>query len=207
MTPLHFLNEAEVNFDRGEICVNPFFGKYALCGVISFLLFIVVIVAIAVASGSFGLSLFVGILGAVAVPAAFHAFLRREVKKINGDRRQPHKVFPEIVDWEEGDKIELVHFGSRRFEYVGVTDDFRVIIGKDKRISSLLLEEKYSKKEKYKDIFTVPALYLRRYTEKNHDLEKRMTEKRKENLLENRGTYQEYLNTVSQEKKKLNGNA
>jgi hypothetical protein len=203
MTPLHFLNEAEVNFNRGEICVNPFFGKYALCGVISFLLFMV---ATAVVSGSFGISLFAGILGAVAVPAACHALLRREVQKINGDRRQPHKAFPEIIDWEEGDRIELAHLGIERFEYVGVTDDFRAIIGKEKRITALL-EEKYSKKEKYRDIFAVPALYLRRYTEKNHGLEKRMTKKRKETLLEEKGTYQEYLDTVSQEKKKLNGNA
>jgi hypothetical protein len=203
MNPLHFLNEAEVKFNQGKIYVNPFFGKYALCGVISFLLFIV---ATAVASGSFGISLFAGILGAVAVPAACHALLRREVEKINGGRRQPHKAFPEIIDWEEGDRIELAHLGIERFEYVGVTDDFRVIIGKEKRLTALL-EEKYSKKRKYKDIFAVPALYLRRYTEKNHGLEKRMTEKRKEKLLEERETYQEYLDTVSQEKKKLNGNA
>ncbi len=203
MTPLHFLNEAEVKFDQGKIYVNPFFGKYVLCGVMSFLLFLI---AAAAASGSFGISLFAGILGAIAVPAACHALLRREVEKINGDRRQPHKAFPEIIDWEEGDRIELAHLGIKRFEYVGVTDDFRVIIGKEKRLTALL-EEKYSKKRKYKDIFAVPALYLRRYTEKNHGLEKRMTEKRKENLLEERGTYQEYLDTVSQEKKKLNGNA
>jgi len=203
MTPLHFLNEAEVKFDQGKIYVNPFFGKYVLCGSVSFLLFLVV--GLVFSGGMFGLSVFIGALGALGVPATGYFLLKREVAKINADRRQPHKAFPEIIDWEEGDRIELAHLGSRRFEYVGVTDDFRAIIGKEKRITALL-EEKYSKKRKYKDIFAVPALYLRRYTEKNHGLEKRMTEKRKENLLEERGTYQEYLNTVSQEKKKLNGN-
>jgi hypothetical protein len=203
MTPLQFLNEAEVKFDQGEVYLRPFFGRYVVCGILAFLLFMVVT---AVISGSFGLAFFSGILGSVAVPAIGHFLLKREIREINADRRQPHKTFPEIIDWEEGDKIEIAHLGPEDFRYIGVTDDFRVIIGKEKRLTALLTE-KYSKKKKYKDVFTVPALYLRRYTEENHGLEKRMTEERKENLLENRGTYQEYLDTVSQEKKKLNGNA
>lgn len=202
MTPLYFLNSSEVKLDRGEIYLKPFFGKYFLCGVVSFLLFLI---AAAVVSGMFGFSLLAGISGAIGGPAVFHNLLKRELEEINSDRRQPHKVFHEIIDWEEGDSIELTHFKSRRLEYLGVTDDFRIILGKRRRLTPIL-DEKYTKKEKYRDIFSVPAFYLRRYTEENEGLDKRMTKSRKETLLENKGTYQEYLDTISQEKKKLNGN-
>lgn len=201
MTPLYFLNESEVKIDQGEIYAKLFFGKYVLCASVSYLIFFVLALAF---SGMFGFSVLIGALAAVGVPATGHFLLKREIGKINADRRQPHKVFSDIIDWEEGDRIELAHFRIRRLEYVGVTDDYRVVFGKRKTLTPLISERRTGK-EKYKEIFTIPPLYLRRYTEENRDLEKRMTEKRKEEIFENKGTYQEYLETVSQEKKKLNG--
>lgn len=201
---LNLINENEINFDRhGKLTVRVHGGKLFLIGIAGFVSFFFLLLPVVL---WFPINPFMWfftslLVGWGATPSAFYFGVRRELQQINSARGKPHKIVPNIVDWEKGDELELPHFS--RIQYLGVTDDFKIILGKRKHITipaTDLLNER-----NFQDVWKVPPLYVKRYLEENTDYKDRNITTKKEKLLGAESTYEEYLDTISQEKDKLNG--
>lgn len=204
---LDILDENEVWIKDGNVVAQPEYFTTIWVTAAAFSVWNIIFIA-------FLGTVYPGIVLGIGTGALFSWGVRREARRINSDRRQPHKVVPEIVDWKKKDSLKFSHMNRWRLEYVGVTDSFQIIVGERKTITPVFhgLQEENEKSEeekmrkRYGDVFTVPPLYVKRHLKRNKDYDRRMKNRKKKNVIGSKNrTYQEYLDTISQEKKKLNG--
>lgn len=191
MKTLNLIEKTTIEFEDGKISLGfPFFAF--MFGALFACLPTVFVLEPLFGPASIVLSLF---FAPVVSYFGSQALFGHEIREINRKREQPHKIIDGFINWKQGDDIDLAH-SRRTLKYVGVTDNYNIILAERKSISG-----------EFKRLSSVPPLYVARYLNENESLRRRFDKKRDRKLRNSDSEYEEYLKTLKQSLNEIENDA